>query len=531
MGQPVPTPAPTPAPALATGPQPDRSPRWWTLAALLTLLSLIPRWPLLTQSLWWDETLRTRLFLDPSPELAQRLADRLFRDVHNPLYNLIMAGWIRIAGDSEIAIRLPSIAFTLAAALLLARLIRRVISPTAGLCVLAFLLFNPVLIWYSATAKNNALVLLTTSACLVAFHHLASSPSARKLLLATAAATLALATSWLALLILIPLALLDPRNRPDATPDARGLARLRASVPSCLRAFLLALILVSPLILYKASNPEHLWRGYPRPFTPEELALFLGNYTLTGNALQPGDPVRWDAAAVVSLAVALPLLLLGWRALRTRCRAVPLAALGIPALLTAASLALRFIRPGTQIYQERNLILIIPALAALLVAGSLSLRPRWLRPAALAALLASQFVATMLMVTTHRDAWTVFWPTPDWRGAADWIRRDQLAGDELSLTTPQVFTNSLLEPLEYDQLRHGPLPPLRRPRHQAGERIADLIAADPPPPVARTIYVLSDRYWWPLTDAERDELDRRYPRTNTIRLRGLDVYRYIIPAR
>lgn len=527
MGPAVPTSPPNAVPDAAPEARPARAAWWWPVVALLTLLSLIPRVPLLTQSLWWDETLRTRLFLDPPPELAQRLADRLVRDVHNPLYNLIMAGWIRLAGDSEIAIRLPSIAFTFAAALLLARLVRRVISPTAGLCILAFLLFNPVLVWYSATAKNNALVLLTTAACLVAFHHLALAPNTRKLLLAAIAAALALATSWIALLILIPLALVDIRTRPVSSSRAP----FYRAVPPCLRAFVLSLLLVSPLIFYKASNPEHLWRGYPRAFTPQELALFLGNYTLTGNALQPGDPVIWDTAAVVSLIVALPLLLLGWRAIRARCRAIPLSALGIIALLTAASLALRILRPDTQIYQERNLILMIPALAALLVAGAFALRPRWLRPVALTALLGSQVVATLLMVTTHRDAWTVFWPTPDWRGAADWIRRDQLAGDELSLTAPQVFTNSLLEPLEYDQLRRGPLPPLRRPRHQAGERIADLLAADPRPPVARTFYVLSDRHWWPLTDDERTELDRRYPRTNTVHLQGLDVYRYIVPAR
>jgi uncharacterized membrane protein len=82
-----------------------------TLLALAAIcaLALLFRLPNLLESVWYDELWATRLKLF---SLGQ-LADVALSDVHPPAYPAFMFVWIRVFGDSELAIRAPSLLFGL----------------------------------------------------------------------------------------------------------------------------------------------------------------------------------------------------------------------------------------------------------------------------------------------------------------------------------------------------------------------------------------------------------------------------------
>jgi 4-amino-4-deoxy-L-arabinose transferase-like glycosyltransferase len=80
----------------------------WTLAGIV-LLGLALRLPGFRESLWHDEVWSTRVYLSNVPALI----DRCLSDAP-PGFYLLMYSYIRIFGDSEIAIRALPLLFGLA---------------------------------------------------------------------------------------------------------------------------------------------------------------------------------------------------------------------------------------------------------------------------------------------------------------------------------------------------------------------------------------------------------------------------------
>jgi uncharacterized membrane protein len=109
------------------------------------------------QSLWFDE-------LDVVVR-AQRPFDEVLRTFttageNGPVYNVLLALWIRIAGISEIALRFPSaVAGTLAIPLLYV-LARRLAGSQTALLAAGLLAISPYHVWYSQEAKMYALIVL-----------------------------------------------------------------------------------------------------------------------------------------------------------------------------------------------------------------------------------------------------------------------------------------------------------------------------------------------------------------------------------
>ena len=136
----------------------------WSL--LLVLLAFgLRAWRLDGQSLWWDEGFSLRL-------AEQTLLQIIYGDFHPPLYHLLLAGWIRIAGTSDFAARFLSVLIgTLMVPLtyrLAAHLFDRGTARLAALLVAA----SPVLVWYSQEARMYALMALEYLALLLLFHRL-----------------------------------------------------------------------------------------------------------------------------------------------------------------------------------------------------------------------------------------------------------------------------------------------------------------------------------------------------------------------
>lgn len=109
------------------------------------------------QSLWFDEA---DVVVRAQRPLREVLDTFTAAGENGPLYNLMLWGWIRIAGISEIAVRFPSAVAGALAIPLIYLLARRVAGPTVGLVSALLLAMNPYHIWYSQEAKMYTLVVL-----------------------------------------------------------------------------------------------------------------------------------------------------------------------------------------------------------------------------------------------------------------------------------------------------------------------------------------------------------------------------------
>lgn len=130
-----------------------------TVLAVLVLLGLVlgvDRY-----SLWTDEATTGLLMRLGINELALHLATMRGSESTQPLYYFLLWPWVRAIGDSGAALRLPSVIFSLTAALVLRDTLRSLgSSDTVAAVGSASFLALPAVIWYSLEARPYALIML-----------------------------------------------------------------------------------------------------------------------------------------------------------------------------------------------------------------------------------------------------------------------------------------------------------------------------------------------------------------------------------
>jgi cellulose synthase (UDP-forming) len=123
-------------------------------------------------------------------------------NVHVPLFHTIMWFWVRVAGDSEWVLRIPSVIFGTAAIPLLYAVGRRLIGPRAALFAAAIGAASPFWVWHSAEARMYPLVLFLSLASLVLLFRAVERGSARGWVAYAAVTALSLYSHYFAILML-----------------------------------------------------------------------------------------------------------------------------------------------------------------------------------------------------------------------------------------------------------------------------------------------------------------------------------------
>lgn len=132
--------------------------RIW-LAVLLLLALGLRVYRLDGQSLWYDEAVTAQVASQGISELTRWTAD----DIQPPLYYYIVAGWTRLAGSSEWALRFPSVFFSVLMVALLWDAARRLLAGgaigrwAAGITALLATL-SPLYIYYAQEARMYTLL-------------------------------------------------------------------------------------------------------------------------------------------------------------------------------------------------------------------------------------------------------------------------------------------------------------------------------------------------------------------------------------
>ena len=113
------------------------------------------------ESLWHDETVSVYAARSSVSEI---LTVRTRVDLFPPLYHLMLHGWIRLVGDSAVAVRVPSVIFGIAAVAVLFLVGRELRDDALGLVVAFLSAISYFLIRYAQEARPYSLLVLLSLA-------------------------------------------------------------------------------------------------------------------------------------------------------------------------------------------------------------------------------------------------------------------------------------------------------------------------------------------------------------------------------
>ena len=118
-----------------------------------------------SDSLWFDEAISLQVSVHRAFSETVHLCAI---DTHSPLYFVILNAWLRIAGDGDVAARIPSAVFGLATVSLVFAVGRRWFGDVAGALAGWMLAFSTLHLYYSQEARPYALVMLLSGASMAA---------------------------------------------------------------------------------------------------------------------------------------------------------------------------------------------------------------------------------------------------------------------------------------------------------------------------------------------------------------------------
>lgn len=169
----------------------------------MSVAALLRCFRLGSQSLWIDEIFTWLSAGGGQPSLTAR---DLLENVHGPLFSLALHGWMRVAGESEWALRvLPAVAGVLMVPVM-AWLADRWLGRSAAAPAAWLTAGSPFLVWYSQESRGYAWLMLFSAMSCAALLELQRRTDSRRValyLLASAAALL----SNLSFALLIPIQL------------------------------------------------------------------------------------------------------------------------------------------------------------------------------------------------------------------------------------------------------------------------------------------------------------------------------------
>ncbi len=126
---------------------------------IIFILAFLIRLIALNQSLWLDEATTAKVVQTYSfPDIVTKFSPN---DFHPPFYYLLMKAWTNVFGYSEIALRFPSILFSLLTGIIVYRI--------AGIWGAIFFLFNPLIVYYSQEARMYMMTVFLLSCAIYYF--------------------------------------------------------------------------------------------------------------------------------------------------------------------------------------------------------------------------------------------------------------------------------------------------------------------------------------------------------------------------
>ena len=344
-----------------------RLPRWWPLAAVLAGAAALRLSTLDLQSFWYDEAFTPVHVLHA--DLGATLRSMVHSENSPPLWYLIAWLDVRLFGDGEVALRMPSALAGIATVAVAWAIGRELAGRRCALVCALLVACSPLFTWYSQEARVYALFAFTSALAMLCCLRAQRKPTPGRMAAFALSGALALLTHYFAAFLLAGMALWLLRDR----------AARRGALVACAAIAAVGLALV-PLVIAQGGHGTQ-WIG--QWALPSRLQAAV-QYYFTGYS---GAPLGHG----IELLVALPLLAGIALALRgaqsprggaagasltgagaTRDAGGALRAAAVPPLLFAASailLPLALALAGADYLAPRNLLgAMVPVSAAIAVA-------------------------------------------------------------------------------------------------------------------------------------------------------------------
>jgi mannosyltransferase len=145
------------------------------IVGIQTLVSL-PR--IMWGSIWYDEFLTITTIQLPWRQIA---AGGYPKELHPPLYFLVLKGWVAVFGQTEHVMRLLSLGLTLGSLLMLFLLVRQLIDLRAALATAFLFAVHPMYIYYATEIRMYALLIFCSLAAFLAAWRYCTIPQASPL--------------------------------------------------------------------------------------------------------------------------------------------------------------------------------------------------------------------------------------------------------------------------------------------------------------------------------------------------------------
>ncbi len=506
----------------------------------LLVLAFLLRMPNFTESLWYDEIWYTSSFLN-----ARTISLVLFNDVHPPLYPLIMFGWINVFGDSEIAVRMPSLLFGLCSLWVLYLLARFWVNRSVALLAVLLAALSPVHIWYSQENKNNMLLMLLTLVSVYSLQKAWNNDRWKPWVIFIIVSVLSLYTNIFAVWIIISL-FIWMWARVFFGQNKRKFKIVFISSISVALSYL-------PFIVSTFLQMDKMSRGYLRAFSLEEFYRLFLIFLSHGNTVRTISPYSdlskifdqpWFYFLVDGFFAALIIWgLIGiglriWKrhpisfergeSLRTGSGLFLCYLLIPPSLLFIASFFYKYI------FIERSMIIMLPPFLILLAYSVLSIPRAVLRNIAFALLLTINVWALYNLWWAKSETWTVYKQNPDWRSATHYFY-DLLKKPSDRFVIAQITPTDSLS-YYYSRIRKSDSEnwvgsyPSRLPcvyiesfKRKELERLIDQNGLN-------EIYLIHNLYWsGPFEKIYNDfRKERVFQEGEKISYKGLEIYKFVV---
>ena len=382
----------------------------WLMVGLVALAFALRAAGLDFQSLWRDEVDAIRF--------ATRAWDQVFRmfvqpGQNGPLYYLTLRPWLRLAGESEYALRFFSVISGTLAVALVYRVARRLFPslPVLALLAAALAATSPYLIWYGQEGKMYSLVLALVLISMDRYLSALDRGGWQRWLLYVAFTAIAVYVHLIAA-FMIPVQIIAFFVMGSDKRKARWKGWL-FSTGILLLPYVPLMRWQLPLLLSPADT------GYRFVPLHDMLSSLLVSYSLGPIS----GSLRWTIVFFLVVLFAAAWL---WRDHRSR-----LASLGILACWVLVPVMglflLTLVRP---MYTARYLIFVLPAYLTLLAAGVVVIagRSRLLAAVLLAALLGTNLLGVVRQSQTPLKA--------DFRSATEYVESRRAPGDLLVFQIP-----------------------------------------------------------------------------------------------
>jgi len=245
------------------------------LLLTVVLAASVRFWRLGGQAFWFDEYVTTQVVARPLGELLSAVAHR---EGTPPLYFLATWGWIRLFGDSDVAIRSFSAVVGTATVPVVYALASSVVGTRRSARVAALLIaVSPMAVWYSQEARAYALLLFLGALSLLFVARAIERRATSDLLAWGCVSAAAVMTHYFALVLVVTeVAWLVVAQR----------ARRRALVRSLSIACVPFVLVLTPLLVLalgqRATNQQAWIDKFPRALRLAEAGRHF--------ALGPGEP-------------------------------------------------------------------------------------------------------------------------------------------------------------------------------------------------------------------------------------------------